>query len=1036
MMVAEYPMTGKQDTNPKNALPAALWIACCLVLLAGCSRKLTHPAADRYDFSTLSKRQIRAYIAVEDFLQQCVHRHEPVPAHPKTRIDTVIVDDAQRRLAVWFDATFAHIPFRPENTAAIYRALQQRLSKPFRDYALAVFADGKPIAALIPNFFRGDTAQFDRARRPQSDRRGPPLVQNLSKPWQPEKGLFNRNIALWPSHGWYYEDRTRRWEWQRARVFTTVEDLLPFAFVQPYLTPMLENAGANVFLPRERDIQTEMVIVDNDAPIQNGIYREYAPGTNTLAWLPAGPGFARGTPPYHHGENPFRSGTSRRIPADSLPGATAEWIPDIPKTGNYAVYAAYLSLENSVEDARYTVYHSGGKTEFRVNQRMGGGTWIYLGTFHFRQGLDRATGRVVLSGQSDQPAGRVVTADAVRFGGGMGEVERKGSTGGRPRFMEGARYYMQFAGMPDTLVYNVTENPVGDYVDDYRGRAEWVNYLRGAPYGPNKQRSVPGLGIPIDLSLAFHTDAGNSRSDTTIGTLMIVSITGADSLETFPDGMSRLANRDFGDILQTQIVADIRAKYDPLWRRRGLWNRRYSEAFRPNVPAALLELLSHHNFLDMKFALDPRFRFDASRAIYKGMLTFLATQYGQPFAVQPLPVTHFSAEFSGSGVRLRWQPQRDSLAADAQPRAYIVYTRVEDNGWDNGTLVATPEIEFSNLQKNVIYSYKVTAVNEGGESFPSEILAVCRGENSPPVLIVNGFDRVAPPAALEAGALSGFATFWDEGVPDRYDLNFTGAQFEFHRDSQWADDDAPGHGASHADFETRILPGNTFDFSFLHGRALRAAGFSFVSCSDEAVRDGHLALAQYPLVDLILGEEKTTPWPKPRPERAFAAFPPALQNALQGYLSGGGNLFLSGAYIGTDLCAARPADHPDVQFARKVLKYRWRSDHAARTGKIRIVDAGIFAHPGGAPLEGFQYNSAYHPAIYAAESPDALEPADSLARTILRYAENNMSAAIAYAGDYRLVAFGFPFETILPEKMRFAVMKNVLDFLTGNDAGM
>jgi hypothetical protein len=36
------------------------------------------------------------------------------------------------------------------------------------------------------------------------------------------------------------------------------------AYVVPYLAPMLENSGAVVFLPRERDIQVNEVIVDND----------------------------------------------------------------------------------------------------------------------------------------------------------------------------------------------------------------------------------------------------------------------------------------------------------------------------------------------------------------------------------------------------------------------------------------------------------------------------------------------------------------------------------------------------------------------------------------------------------------------------------------------------------------------------------------------------------------------------------------------------------------------------------------------------
>ena len=62
--------------------------------------------------------------------------------------------------------------------------------------------------------------------------------------------LDGRNIALWQSHGWYFEQKLDRWEWQRARIFQTVEDLYPQSYVLPFLIPMLENAGAYVMTPR------------------------------------------------------------------------------------------------------------------------------------------------------------------------------------------------------------------------------------------------------------------------------------------------------------------------------------------------------------------------------------------------------------------------------------------------------------------------------------------------------------------------------------------------------------------------------------------------------------------------------------------------------------------------------------------------------------------------------------------------------------------------------------------------------------------
>lgn len=48
---------------------------------------------------------------------------------------------------------------------------------------------------------------------------------------------------------------------------------------------------------------------------------------------------------------------------------------------------------------------------------------------------------------------------------------------GYPRFTEGARYWLQYAGFPDT-VYTQSKG-VNDYTDDYKSRGVWVNYSGG-----------------------------------------------------------------------------------------------------------------------------------------------------------------------------------------------------------------------------------------------------------------------------------------------------------------------------------------------------------------------------------------------------------------------------------------------------------------------------------------------------------------------------------------------------------------------------
>jgi len=582
------------------------------------------------------------------------------------------------------------------------------------------------------------------------------------------------------------------------------------------------------------------------------------------------------------------------------------------------------------------------------------------------------------------------------------------------------------------LVQNINNNG-NDYNNDINSRSEFINYLNGAPNGPNKNRNLPGLGIPIDITLAFHTDAGITQNDSTIGTMLIYSTTGADTQTVFPDSVSRIAARDLADIVQTQLLNDIKKTFNPEWTRRRLLDSRYSEAFRPNVPGVLLELLSHQNFTDMKFANDPRFRYMVSRAIYKGMLKFIASQNESEFVVQPLAVDHFQATLDTLGnFILKWQPVDDPVEAGAYAEKYKVYTRIEDNGFDNGFIVDEPEALIGDIIPGLIYSFKITALNAGGESFPSEILSVCKMDSaSEQVLIVNGFDRICGPAIIDSDKMKGFADFIDQGVPDKFDLHYTGSQFNFDPDSPFRLNDAPGHGASYADYETKIIPGNTFDFSFIHGRAIKNDGFSFVSCSDEAIASGRVQLEDYEIVDWILGEEKETSWPIVSMDsllgKQFKTFNYGLQEQIAEYLNNGGNLFVSGAYVGSDLLAGKKETDADVKFAKEVLKFWWVTDHAVKNGDVFSADKSFFKDQ----IE-FSFNTGYDPQIYTVESPDAIGAQEG-GRVILRYAENNFSAGIAYSGDYKTVIFGFPFETIKLESQRNRVMKSILNFLTAGN---
>ena len=995
-----------------------------LALLWSCQPQWVKKAP-KYDYSGMDKYTIEAHKEVEKFLYRAVSGEYSFRFPITVRIDSILLDRKAEYMEIHLNKDASFIPLREDNVRAIYTALREVMDD-YEDWHITLWSLGAPLEELIPNYYRSDPSSYDQSRLPRHYTRPQPLVRRVNQP-EFSKGLYGNNVALWHSHGWYYNVNSKRWEWQRPRLFQTVEDLLPLSFVIPYLVPMLENAGANVFIPRERDWQINEVIVDNDSiPVHFGRYEEWPAEGLKIFSDTSQTGFAIGQPPYGRGDNPFKQGTFRRMRSESTVSARIGWLPNIPESGRYAVYISFYADSQNVDDAHYTVYHKGGKSEFLVNQQIGGSTWVYLGTFLFNKGLHPDSGRVELTNQSAK-SGDWITADAVRFGGGMGNIRRNGYTSGRPRYHEGSKYYLQYAGFPDSLVLELDDDE-DDYKDDYRGRPEWVNYLYGAPFGPNKNRQARGMGIPIDVSLAFHTDAGIAHSDTSIGTLMIYSIEDAETLRVFPDGVSRLANRDFADILQTQIVEDIRASCDPAWTRRSLREDQYSEAYRPNVPAALLELLSHQNFQDMKFAQDPAFRFLVSRAIYKGMLRFIANRYKRDFVVQPLPVTHFSAAFDSIGnIRLQWRPQEDPLEPTAWPQRYRISIRKEKEDFDTGRIVEDTVFIFRDWQPGIIYSFKITALNEGGESFPSEILSISRtDDDAPTVCIVNGFDRVSSAQIIESGSWQGFMNMLDNGVPDGYDVSFVGEQYAFDDSIPYFSNDFPGHGASFADYETTIISGNTHDFTFIHGQALKAAGYSFVSCSDEAVEDGMIDLYDYHFVDMILGEEKSTPPLKANTGQStprFQTFSQTMQKRIKDYLESGGNVFISGAYVASDLLTGKYSDDEDKKFAANVLKLKWAANYGSRNGIVFSVQDSFLARN-----QTFRFNTTYSPRIYTVEAPDAINPFKG-AETLLRYMENRYGAGIGYKKEYGLVIFGFPFETVLKKRDRNRLMKAVMEYL-------
>ena len=860
-------------------------------------------------------------------------------------------------------------------------------------------------------------------------------------------GMDGRHIALWQSHGYYYDLGTQRWQWQRPPLFQTVEDMYTQSYVIPYLVPMLENAGAYVLIPRERDVQRNEVISDNDKTHERYGTASYL---ETGRWTNSGSGFAALKPTYADLENPFVAGTARQaetIQCGKKDPSVIEWRPEIPERGEYAVYISYKTLANSTSSAHYTVHHLGGSSDFVVNQKMGGGTWIYLGTFEFEEGSE---GYVSLTNETPEgfkhSNGSIVTADAVRFGGGMGNIARAPKTdkdavpetSGMPRYAEGARYWMQWAGVSDELFSQNEEKD--DYRDDFMSRGDWVEWIsRGSEMNSSKK----GLGIPVDLALGFHSDAGLTQNDSIVGTLAIYTLR-SDGSQKLPTGESRMTSREYADLVQSQIVHDLRVEYDTLWSRRHIWDRSYRESRTPSAPAMLLELLSHQNFADQKYGLDPTFRFTVSRSVYKGMLKYLSNRYGIPYAVQPLPVESMGVRFGNNGnAEISWTPSIDEIEPTATPKGYILYTRIDNGSFDGGRIIDNLKKNGERLSTEVsikpghIYSFRIEAFNDGGKSFPSETVSIGKpsdGSVDKAMLVVNNFDRVSGPAFIDTPTYAGFDNRLDSGVPHIRDIAFIGEMHDFRRQSEFVTNDSPGFGASYTDYAGKTVAGNTFDYPYVHGKAVLEAGHPFFSCSNETFCSDSTFRKEAWSVDIICGKQVTTVVGSGL-QKKYEVFPVEMQEALTDFAADGGHILVSGAYIGTDIwdqIYPHEKDKVDAanakRFAQNVLGYKWAANSASRRGTIKYLPNDVITD---LPPEKMQICNEINEDRYCVESPDGLTPAVRSAVSIMRYTDSGISAGICNEGKgYRTICLGFPIEALESEEDINDIITLTLEFFS------
>jgi hypothetical protein len=347
------------------------------------------------------------------------------------------------------------------------------------------------------------------------------------------------------------------------------------------------------------------------------------------------------------------------------------------------------------------------------------------------------------------------------------------------------------------------------------------------------------------------------------------------------------------DAIHTELVSDLRAGWDAGWIDRGKKQANLGEVRElwdddpaARMPGVLIEIAFHDHPDDTDALKEPTFEMLAARGVYQGIVKYFEGRDSVDLKLLPEPPTHLAVQNVGGGaVQISWQaPQTDAigLVGDAAT-GYRVYTSTNGIGWSNGmTVTGTTACTLTGLVPDQLVFVRVAATNEGGESFPTEVLAARVG--SAGTLIVNGFDRL--------------------------------------NRSMMIPETDPIEGYNMRMFLDRM---NAYDYAIRHGEAIP---YAFDSASNEAVKDGAVGLGQYAILDWIVGEESVSDETLDATERAL----------LAAYLDGGGALFISGAEIGwhLDYLGGDPA------FYAGYLHAGYAGDDAG-TYQVSVVSGSIFA---------------------------------------------------------------------------------------------
>ena len=649
--------------------------------------------------------------------------------------------------------------------------------------------------------------------------------------------------------------------------------------------------------------------------------------------------------------------------------AWAIYRPAIPAAGFYPVYVWTRSGSDRVKQL-YRVYHSGGVTDVRVNHRRVGLGWVWLGTYYFNAGTE---GSVNISNYApgENPASNVVIADAIRFGNGMGDIDRGVGVSGFERELEASRYWIQ----------NMVGQGMSDSLYDLSGYNDNSDNVGAPPRMAAEMNRQEDGGIWDRIYLGFHSNA-DGGAGTARGAMGLYDNRGTT--------LKQDRQKDYGLVVAREINQDMAALdagvlLPETWVNNSadMYGSAYGELYgtlNDEMNSTIIEVAFHNNEEDAKFLKNPVARRLIAMGSYQGIVKHLATNNPVvPLALLPEPPTSVRAVNSGAGrLTLSWTAPVSGGAFGDAATGYVVYRSTNGYGFGNPVAIsggAATSLTLTNLTAGETWYFHVAATNRGGESLHSKVVGA----------------RVSPSGSASHLVVDGFDRNERSQTPNRYFGNNVNGQTAMVRPRQI----------------------NSFDYVGQHGQALAAAGVYFDSCENDSLIAGQVSLLNYHAAYWILGEEST----------ANETFSSAEQTLVTAFLNAGRNLFVSGSEIAYDLGSMGTA--ADKAFLTNQLRAAYAADNSGiyqAIGKSGSIFAG---------LGSFAFDNGTGP-TYNVNSADVLATAgtpSSIAALVYGAAESGTAiAGLQFSNTWRAVTLGFPFETILSESSRNALMARVVNF--------